>query len=177
MRCSDARTRPGSSRRLSTSNRLVIELDSREPRYRCHHLLSEALLAQLATVEPESVRTLHLRASVWFEESGDLDSAVRHAKQSGDLARVGDLVWSGIGGCVGSGRPDRLQHWLGGLTDREIASDRWLTLSAAWLALQLGDLDRRERWSVRAEASRGSCLARRASSMTSTPRPWPSSSR
>ena len=43
--------------RLSASNRLVIELDSREPRYRYHHLLSEALLAQLATAEPESVRT------------------------------------------------------------------------------------------------------------------------
>jgi len=41
------------------------------------------------------------------------------------------------------------------LTDREIASDRWLTLSAAWLALQLGDLDGRERWTVRAEGHAG----------------------
>jgi LuxR family maltose regulon positive regulatory protein len=156
--CDEVLGRTDSARvlaQVSTSNRLVIELDSREPRYRCHHLLSEALLAQLAAVDPESVGTLHRRASVWFEESGDLDTAVRHAKQSGDLARVGELVWSGIGGCVGSGRPDRLQHWLGGLTDREIASERWLTLSAAWLALQLGDLDRRERWSVRAEGHAG----------------------
>lgn len=140
---------------LAASNRLVIELDSREARYRYHHLLSEALLAQLATAAQGNPSELHLRASAWFEDSGDLDSAVRHAKQSGDLARVAELVWSGIVGCIGSGRPDRLQHWLAGLTDREIASDRWLTLSAAWLALQLGDLDRRERWAVRAEAHAG----------------------
>ena len=141
--------------RVSQTNRLVVELDSREHRYRYHHLLAEALHAQLTTEEPEIVATLHLRASQWFDDAGDLDAAIRHAKAAGDLGRVGELVWSGIGGCIGAGRPDRLQHWLAGLSDRDIASDRWLTLSAAWLALQIGDVDRRERWSVCAEGHAG----------------------
>ncbi|HYO17897.1 MAG TPA: AAA family ATPase [Dermatophilaceae bacterium] len=141
--------------RVSQTNRLVVEIDSREHRYRYHHLLAEALHAQLTVEEPEIVAILHLRASQWFDEAGDLDSAIHHAKAAGDLGRVGELVWSGIGGCIGAGRPDRLQHWLAGLPDPDIASDRWLTLSAAWLALQIGDLDRRERWAMRAEGHAG----------------------
>ena len=141
--------------RVSQTNRLVVEIDSREHRYRYHHLLAEALHAQLTIEEPEIVATLHLRASQWFADTGDLDAAIRHATAAGDLGRVGELVWSGIGGCIGAGRPDRLQHWLAGLSDRDIASDRWLTLSAAWLALQIGDVDRRERWSVCAEGHAG----------------------
>lgn len=141
--------------RVSQTNRLVVELDSREHRYRYHHLLSEALHAQLTTTQPEIVAVLHGRASRWFEDTGDLDAAVHHAKAAGDLGRVGELAWSGIGGCIGAGRPDRLQHWLSGLSDRDIASDRWLTLSAAWLALQIGDVDRREHWAVRAEGHAG----------------------
>ena len=141
--------------RLRESNRLVVELDSREHRYRYHQLLSEALQAQLTTREPESVAPLHLRAAEWFEDAGDLDAAIRHARAAGDMARVGELVWSGMGGCIGAGRPDRLQHWLAGLSDRDIGKDRWLTLSAAWLALQIGDVDRREHWSVRAEGHAG----------------------
>lgn len=141
--------------RLCDSNRLIVELDSREHRYRYHHLLAEALYAQLTTSEPDTVGVLHGRASEWFNEVGDLDSAIRHAKAAGDMARVGELVWSAIGGCIGSGRPDRLQQWLAGLSDRQIAGDGWLTLSAAWLALQNGDVDRREYWSVRAEGHAG----------------------
>ena len=140
---------------VSDTNRLVIRLDSREPRFRYHQLLAEALQAQLTTREPEGVGTLHVRASEWFEGAGDLEAAIRHARAAGDMARVGELVWSGIGGCIGAGRPDRLQTWLAGLSDRDLAGDRWLTLSAAWLALQIGDVDRRELWSVRAEGHAG----------------------
>lgn len=141
--------------RLSASNRLVIELDSRRQRYRYHHLLAEALATELLTVEPEAVSVLHRRAASWFAEHDDLDPAVEHAKQSGDLDLVASLIWSGIGGCVASGRPDRLAMWLVGLTGHEIASDRWLSLANAWAGLQLGDLDRRERWAIRAEAHGG----------------------
>lgn len=141
--------------RISEANRLVVELDSRKHRYRYHPLLAEGLQAELATTLPEIVTALHLRACRWFQDAGDLDAAIRHARAAGDMARVGELVWSGIGGCIGGGRPDRLQNWLAGLSDRAIASDRWLSLSAAWLALQVGDIDRRERWSVRAEGHAG----------------------
>jgi LuxR family maltose regulon positive regulatory protein len=141
--------------RVSQTNRLVVELDRREHRYRYHNLLAQALHARLTTEEPESVAALHLRASQWFDDTGALNAAIRHAKAAGDMGRVGELVWSGIGGCIGAGRPDRLQLWLAGLSDRQIASDRWLTLSAAWLALQIGDVDRRDHWAMRAEGHAG----------------------
>jgi LuxR family maltose regulon positive regulatory protein len=45
--------------------------------------------------------------------------------------------------------------WLAGLSDREISSNPWLSLAAAWSAEQTGDLDRMRRWLLRSEAHAG----------------------
>ncbi|MFN8168045.1 MAG: LuxR C-terminal-related transcriptional regulator [Candidatus Nanopelagicales bacterium] len=131
--------------RLHRHNLLVVRLDGGN-RFRCHHLLAEQLATDLADDEPTLVPVLHRRAARWFESQGDLDAAVRHAKRSGDLPLVAELVWSGIEGCLGSGRPDRLRNWLSGLSERDVASDRWLSLAAAWSAEQTGHLDTMRRW-------------------------------
>lgn len=130
---------------LHQHNLLVVRLEG-ESRFRCHHLLAEQLATDLATDDPALVPVLHRRAARWFESQGDLDAAVRQAKQAGDLPLIAELIWSGIQGCLGSGRPDRLRTWLGGLSDRDVASDRWLSLATAWSAEQTGDLDRMRRW-------------------------------
>jgi LuxR family maltose regulon positive regulatory protein len=131
--------------RLHRHNLLIVPLDDGSG-FRCHHLLADQLATDLAADEPTLVPVLHRRAAFWFDAQGDLDAAVRHARQSGDLPFLAELVWSGIEGCLGSGRPDRLRSWLGGLPDRDVASDRWLSLAAAWSAEQTGDLDRMRRW-------------------------------
>jgi LuxR family maltose regulon positive regulatory protein len=139
---------------LSRKTQLVVAGDS-EGTFRCHHLLREALLADLETREPQLRSALHRRAARWFAESGDLDAAVRHATASGDLALVADLVWSGIVPCVGSGQPERLALWLAGLSEHQLSTNRWLSLAAAWSALQGGDPDLMRRWLLRSRAHAG----------------------
>jgi LuxR family transcriptional regulator, maltose regulon positive regulatory protein len=134
---------------------LGLELDPERHRVRLHHLLSETLLAELQTREAELVPTLHRRAAQWYERRGDLDAAIRHAHKCGDLALLGSLVWSGVPVCVGSGWPDRLRQWLAPLSDEDIASDRWLALSAVWYFLQAGDQVRMGRWLPAAEEHAG----------------------
>ena len=98
---------------------------------------------------------LHRRASAWYEAAGDWDAAVRHARAADDLPRVSRLVWAGVPACISSGHPDRLRGWLDTLDERQIASDPWLTLSAAWLGLQAGDPTRMTRWLLTADEHAG----------------------
>jgi LuxR family transcriptional regulator, maltose regulon positive regulatory protein len=139
---------------LHQHNLLVVRLEG-GARFRCHHLLAEQLATDLASDDPTLVPVLHQRAARWFESRGDLDAAVRHAKQAGDLPLLAELVWSGIEGCLGSGRPDRLRAWLGDLSDRDVASNRWLSLATVWSAEQTGDLDRMRRWLLTSQKHAG----------------------
>lgn len=151
---------------LSHQLSLVVALDDEGHRYRYHHLLADALQADLDGQEPWLIPELHLRASDWFEAHGDLDSAIRHAKASGDLERVGVLVWAGVPACIASGRPDRLHSWLADLNDLQVRSERWLTLAAAWLGLQTGSPDRMTRWLIAAEGHAGPDWTERVSNDT-----------
>ena len=148
--------------RLQQHLQLVTPLDASRSRVRYHHVLGEALRAELSRRAPGETPALHARASAWYADQGDLDAAIRHAKASDDLARVGLLVWSGTIGCVGSGETDRLATWLRDLTEAQIARDPWLCLSAAWLALQCGEGDRMDRWVLHCERHAGADWRRRA---------------
>lgn len=141
--------------RLSRHIQFVVELDGDPPRYRYHHLFSECLRSKLQAERPEAIPSLYAQAARWQAAEGDLDAAIRYAVRSGDLALAGELVWSDIVSCVGSGRPDRLRSWLADLTDRQLEKDRWLTLAASWLALQEGDGPRMQHWALVAERHAG----------------------
>lgn len=140
---------------LAQRLQLVVPLDGTGQRYRYHHLLADALRVELTEQEPWLERKMHQRASDWYESAGDWDAAIRHAQAAADLPRVSRLVWSGVPSCIASGQPDRLRTWLDGLDERQIASDRWLTLSAAWLGLQGGDPARMTRWLLTADEHGG----------------------
>jgi LuxR family maltose regulon positive regulatory protein len=134
---------------------LVTAVDGDGHHFRCHHLLAEALTADLLTQAPGEIPALHGRAAQWYEAHGDRDTAIRHAIASGDIDRVSELIWPEVVRCVGSGRIDRLHSWLAGLTDRQIAGDAWLSLAAAWAALQRGDGASMGRWALIAEGHAG----------------------
>lgn len=140
---------------LENHIQLVVDVDPVQHSLRLHHLLSEALLAELQTREPELLPGLHRRATQWYQRQGDLDAAIRHAHECADPALLGRVVWSGVPACVGSGWPDRLRQWLAPLSDEDVAADRWLTLSAAWSCLQAGDQVRMGRWLLTAEEHAG----------------------
>jgi LuxR family maltose regulon positive regulatory protein len=134
---------------------LVIAIDPDERRFRYHHLLAEELAAEITTVEAATVAGLHVRACLWFDAQGDQESAIRHATASGDLALTSRMIWPQVAPCVASGRLGRLHAWLADLSDHEKESDRWLSLAAAWAALQGGDAAAMGRWARVAERHAG----------------------
>ena len=48
------------------------------------------------------------------------------------------MIWPEVAGCVASGRLDRLHSWLVGLSDRQLAGDRWLSMAAVWAVAAAG---------------------------------------
>ena len=141
--------------RLREEVQLLVPLDRDGHRVRYHHLLAEALQLELAREAPTEIPDLHARAARWYAGNGRLDDAIRHAKLAEELSEVGRLVWSGCGEAIGLGDVDRLARWLADLPDSQIAHDPWLSLAAAWVALQYGNTDRMDRWILRAEGHAG----------------------
>ena len=142
--------------RLRRSTPLVTALDAERTAYRYHHLLHDTLRSLLrASSDSTTVDALHTRASSWYEQVGDLDAAVRHLRRAGDLEGTASLIWPHVVFSLASGRPDRLARWLDDLQPDELATNRWLSLAAAWAALQSGDRQSMQRWTLRAEAHAG----------------------
>ena len=77
---------------LERANLFVVSLDERRQWYRYHALFAEALRNRLLQTEGEAVPALHLRASQWFAEQGNLHEAVHHALCARDWQRVADLI-------------------------------------------------------------------------------------
>ena len=156
--CDAVRDTQGSGlvlRAMRSSNLLVVPLDSQDRRYRYHPLLREALQAELERREPDLLPVLHDRASRWFAAHGDVESAIRHAKLSGDMAHTGELVWANLHPALDDGGADRPRRWLGGLTDAQIGRSPELILASAWLSMTFGDLDSTVKWQALAEARLG----------------------
>lgn len=125
--------------------------DGAASHYRYHAILATAMRAELAARDSGAAARLLARAAAWHADRGQIDAAVDAAKQAGDIDRTANYIWSDIGQCLMSGRPDLLRRRLRGLTDREISSNIWLELAAAWLALQSADREALLRGSLRLE--------------------------
>jgi len=125
-------------RRLVRSNTLVERVDGQELWYRTHPLLAEVLKAELYRIEPRVTRSLHDRASMWFEDYGDAESAISHAVFAADTDRAARLIWGQTADCVAAGRTATLERWLDSYTPRQVVGNAKLALTATWCALQRG---------------------------------------
>jgi LuxR family maltose regulon positive regulatory protein len=138
-------------RKLARSNLPLVRLEHGE--YRYHVLLAQMLRAELRRLEPELERDLHLRASEWHAQAGDVRRAIDHAVAAREVHRAGDLLWKSVHEYVPRGGNPRVQRWLGGFSDEEIAAYAPLALAAANSCFALGDLDLVQHWTDAAERS------------------------
>jgi len=139
--CDAVLERSGSGRilaRLERASSLLRPLDPAHEHYRWHGLFRDALGAELRRMAPELVRTLHERASHWYEAHGDVDRAISHAVYAHDPVRAGDLLWARIVGYVTQGRNEIVQEWLTGFAREDLAGYAPLALAAAYSFVTAG---------------------------------------
>ena len=135
------------------ANLFLIPLDERREWYRYHHLFADVLRRDLEETEPESVPVLHLRASGWFEQHGDVEESVAHAIAARDVRRASDLVSRHAHALIRSGRNATLMRWLDELSWSEALADPQLAIVRALATGELNSSsDTVERWLLIAES-------------------------
>lgn len=127
--------------RLHRLNALLLPLDGERRWLRCHLLFREFLLETLARRDGARIPELHLAASRWFEAQGLGVEAVRHARMSGDYARVAGLVAS-LGGweLVLFGGIGTLRSVLRGLPVEAFRRHPTLRIARTYLHIKDGQL-------------------------------------
>jgi LuxR family maltose regulon positive regulatory protein len=124
---------PGSSQStleyLERANLFIIPLDNERRWYRYHHLFAELLRQRLGN--PDDLPELHLRASKWYEEHGDLAEAFQHALTAGDHRRAAELAESASPGMQNSFQSSAWLGWAKKLPEETI---RTRPVLSTWMA-------------------------------------------
>jgi LuxR family maltose regulon positive regulatory protein len=127
---------------LERGNLFVVPLDDKRQWYRYHHLFADVLRAHLVDEHPDQVSALHRRASIWYEQNGDLPAAIHHAFAAEDFARAADLVERSVPAMGRSRQEATLLAWLRALPDEVIRVRPVLSVDYAGTLLQaVGDLE------------------------------------
>jgi LuxR family transcriptional regulator, maltose regulon positive regulatory protein len=88
-------TRPAAASILSSlerANLFIVPLDDRQEWYRYHRLFADLLRKRLELASPELTPRIHLMASRWFEQTGNLPEAIEHSFSAGDFDRAASLI-------------------------------------------------------------------------------------
>jgi LuxR family maltose regulon positive regulatory protein len=138
---------------LERANLFVVPLDDRRRWYRYHHLFGDVLRARLLDEDPDRVRALNVRASDWYDRSGDPVEAIHHALAAPDFERVADLVEPLIPAMGRARQEGTVRRWLEAVPNELLRVRPVLNAGYVGALMSTGDvrgveprLDDVERW-------------------------------
>ncbi|HSK57441.1 MAG TPA: helix-turn-helix transcriptional regulator, partial [Actinomycetospora sp.] len=105
---------------LERANLFLVPLDDRRQWYRYHHLFADVLRAHLIDERAGTVPELHLRASTWLCDHGDIPAAVDHALAGGHVDRAAELMERAMPTMRRERREAELVRWVGSLPDEVV---------------------------------------------------------
>jgi LuxR family maltose regulon positive regulatory protein len=133
-------------RHLERTNLLLIPLLGRGW-FRFHHLFKAFAQSALEVEHPERVTELHRRGAQWFAAHSDVEQAVHHLIEAGDLEEAAALVQKNWVTFFDAGRTSTIDTWLRAFRGTAADDSAPAVVTAAWLAALTGDrqeLRRRE---------------------------------
>ncbi len=129
---------------LEQANLFIFPLDQSREWYRYHRLFIELLRDRLRWFSPGDETQLHLRASLWYEEEGLTNEAIRHALVAQDWERVVGLIGLAADVLLKRGELFTLINWFQKVPEELIRSQPDFGLVYAWALLLLGRLEKAE---------------------------------
>jgi LuxR family maltose regulon positive regulatory protein len=123
---------------LERNNLFIVPLDDERRWYRYHQLFAQVLRHRLeSSASQDTVATLHSRASVWFEQHGLIDNAVRQAFAASDLERVTELIECHALALMERSEDLVVRRWMEQLPPRLVETRPRLAIVAGWLLVRL----------------------------------------
>jgi LuxR family maltose regulon positive regulatory protein len=127
---------------LESSNLFIVPLDAEHHWYRYHHLFGDLLRKRLEQTMPlGQMAELHRRASRWYEVSGLLDQAVKHARAAGDPERIAQIAEQAVGDSLLDARLTTLLRWVDRLPQDVLHAHPRLQIYRAWALYMNGHLE------------------------------------
>lgn len=137
---------------LEHANLFIVPLDSERRWYRYHHLFGDLLRQRLGkNLSQKEIVELHLRASEWYEQDGQMFDAFHHALAADDFnraARLAETAWQKME------RNFQTFAWLGWvkkLPNAAICSRPWLCVQIGWAYSDVGESEPSETYLQKAE--------------------------
>jgi LuxR family transcriptional regulator, maltose regulon positive regulatory protein len=127
--------------RLERGNLFIVPLDDGRRWYRYHHLFADVLRARARVQDPDRYRTLHQRASAWFEGAGYTADAIRHALAAGAVGHAADLIHAEWPSMERSGHFATWLAFVRELPEAVIRPRPGLVMGYAWALLSAGELE------------------------------------
>ncbi len=120
---------------LERANLFIIPLDEERRWYRYHRLFADLLRKRLYQAHPDTVSTLHRRASDWYEQNGYLTEAIDHALSAPDFERAAGLVEQVAETTLAHSETITFLGWVDKLPDSLVCARPALCLFHAWALL------------------------------------------
>jgi LuxR family maltose regulon positive regulatory protein len=140
---------------LERSNLFILPMDDKRVWFRYHNLFADLLRARFYQSQPELMKTLHQRASLWFETHQLPREAINHAFATGDLKRATALIESNAIKLITHGEIETVVKWLDRLPVELREARPWLSIARAWAMVGAGQLSAVEAELLKAESVLG----------------------
>ncbi|MFI5708949.1 LuxR C-terminal-related transcriptional regulator [Kribbella sp. NPDC051620] len=131
---------------IERGNLFLFPLDDQRRWYRYHQLFADVLQAHLLDQQPDAVRSLHQRASAWYEANGERAEAIRHSLAAKDFEQAATLIELAIPALRRTRQEAVALTWLQALPDEVLSVRPVLSVSYAGTLLITHDpagVDRR----------------------------------
>lgn len=135
----------------SRANLFITPTDRNRIWFRRHQLWAEMLLAELRRRNRGEELTQHRRAARWFEQEGDIDSALDHARAAGDYRFAAATICKHLVPYLSTGRAGTVRRWVETLPGGAVADLPWFGAAAALAYFSNGDIERAMYWLAIAE--------------------------
>lgn len=127
---------------LEHANLFIVPLDSERRWYRYHHLFGDLLRQRLGkSISQKEIAALHLRASEWYEQDGQMFDAFHHAHAADDFERAVRLAEAAWQGMEHNFQTIAWLGWVKKLPDAVICSRPWLCVQIGWAYSDVGELE------------------------------------
>ncbi len=123
---------------LEAANLFIVPLDHERRWYRYHRLFADLLQQRLQRTAPDSLPTLHRRASLWHEQHGLAATAIEHTLAAHDFERAADLIDRNAQATLMRSEIATFLNWVERLPNESVRPRPTLCFFHAWTLLMSG---------------------------------------